>query len=259
MISNFADANKTGDTDNLMCWAAAASNMLWYSGWGSVANEVSRTNFQSEDDIFNYFKQYFSNERCCIMFGIQWFFTGIYLPDTNRMWYGSEVSTRIAPGGGGLIPSVSLEDKLFWFPADQFYQFYDKIHDSQDKNAMGADAFFTSGNRPFVHRIDQNDYYHALTIYDMYHYIDRSGQTSSVNPPYITEATSPNDLRYYNKIVFVDSDDGEKQLITKNIAWQNDVHSFWSDYLDSSNNRSAWFFNFTFLKAAPVVSTGGEE
>lgn len=76
----YIDAEKLvsqGDGDDLMCWAAAASNMLKYSGWGS------RAGFESEDDIFEALIDAFEDEGGNSDNGIKWFFSGLEKGFTN--------------------------------------------------------------------------------------------------------------------------------------------------------------------------------
>ena len=47
----YADADKTGDDDTNMCWAAAAANMLVWAGYAT-----------DEDDVFNAFRDHFDNK-----------------------------------------------------------------------------------------------------------------------------------------------------------------------------------------------------
>ena len=65
--------------DTFLCWAASASNMLWISGWAEkVTNPSTGSAFTSEDDIFQYFTDKFTNEGSDAEKGIEWFFTGEY-------------------------------------------------------------------------------------------------------------------------------------------------------------------------------------
>lgn len=84
---SFADAEKWDNEpvifdyefDAAQCWAASASNMLWISGWtkGLTDPETGRA-FESEDDIFAYFTNNFSDSGSDIDRGIDWFFMGEY-------------------------------------------------------------------------------------------------------------------------------------------------------------------------------------
>ena len=66
---DFTDAEKSGTAaDNLLCWAAAAANVLAWGGWdGGVGNE---------DAVFGEFKDYWTNDGSWSRFGWEWWFTG---------------------------------------------------------------------------------------------------------------------------------------------------------------------------------------
>ena len=58
----FADADKDGDNDDKMCWAAAAANMLVWSGYAA-----------DEDDVFNIFKRQFPNEPGYLVEAVEYY------------------------------------------------------------------------------------------------------------------------------------------------------------------------------------------
>jgi hypothetical protein len=63
------DANKNFQGDSNLCWAAAASNILDWTGWG--------THFWlGEAQIFDYFKQYWPNEAGTAGRGWDWYMNG---------------------------------------------------------------------------------------------------------------------------------------------------------------------------------------
>ena len=64
--------------DASMCWAAAASNMLWSSGWARQAvNPLTGSAFASEDEVFTLFTHHFNDRKGgWSAHGIRWFFTG---------------------------------------------------------------------------------------------------------------------------------------------------------------------------------------
>ncbi|MBR4513807.1 MAG: Ig domain-containing protein [Lachnospiraceae bacterium] len=75
------DAEKKYDLsggDNLLCWAASASNMLHYSGWGAAAG------FSSEDEIFDLFAEHFVDDGFFTIYGISWFMTGTTLNEVDN-------------------------------------------------------------------------------------------------------------------------------------------------------------------------------
>ena len=81
----FADAEKYDSTpddlwntyDSNQCWAASAANMLWMSGWaGDLINPLTNAPFASEDELFVFFNENFSDSGAEVSAGIDWFFTG---------------------------------------------------------------------------------------------------------------------------------------------------------------------------------------
>ena len=73
------DTEKTEneDADDLLCWAAATSNILHYSGWGAVGG------FETEDDLFELFI-HDNNESGIETAGITWFFDGLKYLSSNE-------------------------------------------------------------------------------------------------------------------------------------------------------------------------------
>lgn len=77
----WSDANKTSASDNdysddidddYMCWAAAASNILYWSGWANVDGYT----FSSSQDIFEYFQKNWTNEGSSVYYALEWWFEG---------------------------------------------------------------------------------------------------------------------------------------------------------------------------------------
>lgn len=111
---DFIDAEKEftdvaeGETasDANLCWAAATSNMLRFSGWGSAAG------FKTEDDLFESFISAFTDAGGSYTYALDWFFNGNYQPQNWSGW-----SHLRAPGKSGAY----LPD----YAADSLYQTYE--------------------------------------------------------------------------------------------------------------------------------------
>jgi len=88
------DANKTGNGDSLMCWAAAASNVLAYENWGTAT-------YNNETAIFQNITAHWSNNTGDMSWAWNWWFSGAY-PPYNFASYPT------APGGGDYYPGVNL-------------------------------------------------------------------------------------------------------------------------------------------------------
>ena len=90
------DAEKRYETtggDDELCWAAASSNMLQYTGWGLAAG------FQSEDALLDYFQKYYIDDGFNARSGLNWFFNGSTF-DTED----NQRTMTNYPAGGGLLP-----------------------------------------------------------------------------------------------------------------------------------------------------------
>ena len=88
------DANKTYQDDSLMCWAATASNILAYEGWGTSQYNTATSIFQ---DYVTHWTNYSGN----MSWGWQWWFNG-----TVPM-YGSKPDV---PGEGNYYPTMNFND-----------------------------------------------------------------------------------------------------------------------------------------------------
>lgn len=63
--------------DYNLCWAAAASDMLWISGWAEkLNNPTTGMPFGSEDELFTYYSDSFTDKSGQIDRAIDWFFMG---------------------------------------------------------------------------------------------------------------------------------------------------------------------------------------
>ena len=103
----FTDVAEGGiASDANLCWAAASSNMLRFSGWGSEAG------FRTEDDLFESFISAFTDAGGSYTYGLDWFFNGYYAMQGNDGW-----AQLRAPGESGKYLSE--------YPADSLYQTYE--------------------------------------------------------------------------------------------------------------------------------------
>lgn len=91
------DAEKTvaNTEDDLMCWAAAASNVLAWTGWGTET-------LTTADQIFGYFQSHWNDEGGLMEFGWDWWFDG---SNSRQGWQGW---SQVDVAGGGFYPSESL-------------------------------------------------------------------------------------------------------------------------------------------------------
>ena len=99
------DPNQGGNgLDSEMCWAAACSNLIHYTGWAARADEVHNYTGDPfaygdrkyyEDRVFNSFTYFFSDAGGSESAGLTWFFSGI-----NPL-QGSSSSAKVDNGSYG--------------------------------------------------------------------------------------------------------------------------------------------------------------
>jgi hypothetical protein len=88
---------KPGCDDDSMCWAAAASNVLAWTGWGNVAKLNNNC-----DAIFNYFKQHWTDFASNAEDAWNWWFTG------NNPDKGTADFSQVDVPGGKFFSQQSL-------------------------------------------------------------------------------------------------------------------------------------------------------
>lgn len=97
----WSDAEKTSDNTeyDVMCWAAAASNILEWTVWELVQG------ITDTDEIFNYFQEHWTDEGGRSWHGWQWWFDGTYPSNGWSGW--SQVDV---PGGDFWTPPYSFSN-----------------------------------------------------------------------------------------------------------------------------------------------------
>jgi len=132
----WSDANKTTSSESNMCWAAAASNILAWAGYGTA-------NLNTAQQIFQYFAADWTNAGSLPLYAWSWFLDGTLPPN----WSGwSQVTTA----GGD-----------FW-PKDNFSSLYNQ----STGNGMAAVAsFFNSGDGVVLCIYTPSGGAHALTCW----------------------------------------------------------------------------------------------
>ena len=97
----FADAEKRNLPEELLyCWGAASSNILTWTGW--AAN--SPYHFRNEDEVFEYFINYWKNEGGMESDAFSWFFSG----------KGNSGTITVPAEGGNLFPQLNGTDVMFF-------------------------------------------------------------------------------------------------------------------------------------------------
>lgn len=148
----YADAEKSflNTEDDDLCWAAAASNVLEYTGWGKVGGMTNA------DQMFARFQDHWTDQGSLPRYAWNWWFDGISRPGSPG-WSSVDV-----PGGGG------------FYPGQNFSNYF---HESWGSSASlsAIDTYLHAG------------WGTALAIYDGGHAITVWGfQYDSANPDYYT-------------------------------------------------------------------------
>jgi hypothetical protein len=108
-----AEKNLSNPEDDFLCWAAAASNILMWTGWGTPPDG---RNFADEHAVFQYFQNHWANQTGYPQNAWRWWFDGIH-------------QSGVDVDGGG-----------FWYPP---YSFQDYYHvEGNRAKAMLATAIF---------------------------------------------------------------------------------------------------------------------
>ena len=97
------DANKNYKDDSLMCWAAAASNVLAWGKWGTAT-------YTTTNSIFQHFKDHWTNNVGKAQVGWSWWFNGISPAASSKTSYVD------VPGGGNFYPELTFSDYYRWGP-----------------------------------------------------------------------------------------------------------------------------------------------
>lgn len=117
----YHDAEKSPsipDDDDNLCWAAAASNVLYWTGWGTPEGET----FGSSDDIFGYYRDHWSNLGGSVYYAWDWWFDG----DNDMQGVSPWPQVEIAGGG-------------FWEPDYMFADYFDvEFDDDKAWDAMSS-------------------------------------------------------------------------------------------------------------------------
>ena len=95
-----ADAEKspTTDEDDLMCWAASASNVLEWTGWGLVDGMTNT------DEMFAYYQDHWTNEGGLPFHAWEWWFSDTF--GANPPAEHAQVDVE----GGGFYPDERFRD-----------------------------------------------------------------------------------------------------------------------------------------------------
>ena len=177
----FIDTEKTRDEDDddEMCWAASASDILMYTGWGA------KVGFTDADSIFESFIAAYDNKGSHPYCAFAWFFNGIdnfYSSDTDA------AKPIDYPNSGGFLKE---------------YDFDLLIDDLKDLDLSGAE-----GLKGLCSHL--RDGCGVSLSFDLYDEDGYYGAHSTTCWGYVADLSySPDEKEYYTDILITDSDSDE--------------------------------------------------
>jgi hypothetical protein len=178
----WADADKTATSnDDLMCWAAAASNVLEWTGWGKVAG------LTNTDQMFTYFQQHWTDNGGMMKYGWNWWFSGTYNGPTG----GSLERPVGSTGSGWSQPNGSGGGDFY--PSQNFNNYFHETWGSS-VSLSAIDQYLHSGYGTTL-AVYSPDIGHALTCWGFQYDADNSGYYTGI---YVTDSDDHTDaLQYY--------------------------------------------------------------
>jgi hypothetical protein len=170
-----AEKSPTNSEDDLMCWAATASNLLNWTGWG----DVWATGANAEDSLFQYYQDHWTDQGGNMYFGIDWWFDG---ENDSSGW---EDWSQVDVDGGGFYNPPYFADNYVW--------------SSDDAGALNNISTYLKEGRGVGLGLS-GDVAHAITCWG-YEY-DEQGNFLGV---YVTDSddskqmtSPPDELQYYS-------------------------------------------------------------
>lgn len=156
--------NMAGDPDGSMCWAATASNMIYW--WlDQNADNIRRfgkyigpTAYNSSTScaVFDYFKRYFVNEGRNTLFGLNWFFVGrLSMPNGGNFF--SDVFDDVADVFDGVTADGFNSRMKQAFTDKEAIGFYVKMMGSYHEMSIWGADFDENGRISAVYITDSND------------------------------------------------------------------------------------------------------
>jgi hypothetical protein len=179
-----AEKSPTNTEDDLMCWAAASSNVLAWTGWGQVGGMTNA------DQMFAYYQNHWTDEGGTMAFAWNWWFDGVN-PAQGPPWDTNGWSQVDVPGGN------------FW-PTDDIDDFFHFNQDSGEPHdpMVAIDRYLRAGYGVALGVFTTSGGAHAITCWG-YAYDDAN--PSQYYGVWVTDSddskgsTSPPDLlRYYD-------------------------------------------------------------
>ena len=146
------DKSQTDTDDDLLCWAAAASNILDWAGWGTDT-------YDSKQAIFENFQDHWTDEGGSALYAWEWWLNGTEPPSG---WEGSTVDVA---GGGNYWSDYNASD----------YIYANYLNQSQTMSSVDQYLHDGWGVTLGITRLNQS-LGHALTVWG-YEYDDAGNYT----------------------------------------------------------------------------------
>lgn len=85
---NEDDASNNLYADSSLCWAGSVADMLELSGWNKAEklNKANSEDVSDEDKLFDLFAKYYTDKAGNQLYGLEWFFNGIYSKQDNEKY-----------------------------------------------------------------------------------------------------------------------------------------------------------------------------
>ena len=212
------DAEKLMDDDGIddyLCWAATASNIIHYTGWGKKAG------FEDEDEIFSYFVENFIDDGFVTEDGVSWFFSG-----TTGDKDGNNSRLKNYPGSGGLLKGYNYTDACEYVNVDHEWKYaMPKMLDSL-KNGCGVGLGITWD-------VEYASIGHAITLWGMV----------------IDKDQAPDKKEHWAGLIVTDSDTSRPKADTDNRRLQLNTFEVYklTPYEDDDLNTFKFYEDEAFL------------
>jgi Ca2+-binding RTX toxin-like protein len=172
-----AEKDATSTEDDLLCWAATASNLLEYTGWGFVDGMTNA------DQMLDYFEQHWKDVGETVEPALKWWFDGV--PTGN-----------VDVAGGGFYPDLN-------------YANYFSVEDDNPDIMSFVDSHIRAGSPVGLWVLD--GFNHEITCWgfnydpakapgDVGYYLGVWVTDSDDNKGEANGYTAPNHLHYYNVV-----------------------------------------------------------
>lgn len=206
------DAEKYGveGYDANLCWAAAASDVLWNAGYPQHAiNPLTNEVFKSEDEVFDFFRTSFTDVGGDQEAGIRYFIDGVYPYQDNADI--SQLKETAPDINGGLIPEINASDVIFRTDDDgdlstNMFETYESLVGDYEGSATLGVGFWNESKQEYsgAHAItlvslekDEAGNYTGIWVVDSDNddYYDGIAETDAEKAQFA--ANAPNSCQYY--------------------------------------------------------------